>query len=70
MQLTDRVVHEKQLTTLMVTHNLRHAVEYGDRLLMMHEGRVVLDKQGAEKQAMKVEDLLGLFNTISVECGN
>ncbi len=70
MSLTDRVVREKQLTTLMVTHNLRHAVTYGDRILMMHQGHIVLDRAGEEKERLTVEDLLGLFNSISVECGN
>ncbi len=70
MQLTDRLVRQKRLTTLMVTHNLRHAVEYGDRLLMMHQGKIVLDKAGEEKRQTKVEDLLAIFNAISVECGN
>ena len=70
MDLTDRVVREKKLTTLMVTHNLRHAVEYGDRLLMMHEGHAVLDKAGQEKADTRVEDLLSIFNEISIECGN
>ncbi len=70
MKLTDQIVREKKLTTLMVTHNLRHATEYGDRILMMHQGKVVLDKGGDEKKNLKVEDLLGLFNTISIECGN
>ncbi len=70
MSLTDRVVREKQLTTLMVTHNLRHAVTYGDRILMMHQGHIVLDRAGEEKERLSVEDLLGLFNSISVECGN
>lgn len=70
MQLTDQIVREKGLTTLMVTHNLRHAVAYGNRLLMLHEGRAVLDKKGAEKAALQVEDVLSLFNEISVECGN
>ena len=70
MQLTGRIVAEKQLTTIMVTHNLRYAVEYGDRLLMMDKGKSVIDKSGEEKQALKVEDLLKTFNEISVECGN
>ena len=70
MELTDRIVREKHLTTLMVTHNLRHAVQYGDRLLMMHQGQIVLDKGGEEKRHTRVEDLLSLFNAISVECGN
>ena len=54
----------------MVTHNLRHAVQYGDRLLMMHQGGVVLDKAGEEKAVTRVEDLLEIFNAISIECGN
>ena len=54
----------------MVTHNLRHAVQYGDRLLMMHQGGVVLDKAGEEKANTRVEDLLEIFNAISIECGN
>ena len=70
MELTDRIVREKQLTTLMVTHNLRHAVTYGDRLLMMHQGNIVLDKHGEEKSSTTVDDLLDIFNEISIECGN
>ncbi len=70
MQLTGRLVKEKGLTTLMVTHNLRYALEYGDRILMLHEGNVVLDKQGADKQALTLDDVLGLFTQISIECGN
>ncbi len=70
MELTDRLVHEKKLTTLMVTHNLRYAADYGDRLIMMHEGRNVLDISGEEKKNTGVEDLLGRFNAISIECGN
>ena len=70
MELTDRVVREKQLTAIMVTHNLRHAVEYGSRLLMMDRGQVVLDKAGEEKRSLAVDDVLALFNRISIECGN
>ena len=70
MELTDKVVKEKHLTTMMVTHNLRYAVEYGDRLLMLDKGQIVLDKAGADKAAISVEDILHLFNTISIECGN
>jgi len=70
MELTNKIVREKNLTTLMVTHNLRHAVEYGDRLLMMHQGQIVLDKGGEEKKQTKVDDLLSIFNSISIECGN
>lgn len=70
MELTDEIVREKRLTTIMVTHNLRYAVEYGDRLLMMHEGKAVMDKSGEEKAQMKVEEILDLFTKISIECGN
>ena len=54
----------------MVTHNLRYAVEYGSRILMMDKGHIVLDKAGEEKQALAVDDILHLFNQISIECGN
>ena len=70
MELTAKIVAEKHLTTLMVTHNLRHALTYGDRLLMLHAGQVVLDRSGEEKQATQLDDILGLFNAISIECGN
>ena len=70
MQLTGKIVAEKHLTTIMVTHNLRFAVEYGNRLLMMHQGQTILDKKGREKSDMRVEDILDMFNAISIECGN
>ena len=70
MELTDKIVREKKVTTIMVTHNLRYAVEYGDRILMMHQGNAVLDKAGEEKKAISTEEIMGLFNRISVECGN
>jgi putative ABC transport system ATP-binding protein len=70
MNLTGKIVAEKKLTTIMVTHNLRYAVDYGDRLIMMHQGQVVMDKSGEEKQRTGIDDLLSKFNEISVECGN
>ena len=70
MELTGKVVKEKKLTTIMVTHNLRYAVEYGNRILMMHQGHAVLDKAGEEKAKLVVDDLLDQFNQISIECGN
>ena len=70
MRLTDQLVREKKLTSMMVTHNLRYAIEYGTRILMMHQGKIILDKKGDEKKAMKVDDVLDLFNEISIECGN
>lgn len=70
MELTGKIVKEKNLTTIMVTHNLRYAVEYGNRLLMMHQGQAIIDRCGEEKVKTKVEDLLDQFNAISIECGN
>ena len=70
MELTNEIVQEKQLTTLMVTHNLRHAVEYGNRLIMMHQGKAILDLDMQKKKETKIEDILGVFNEISIECGN
>lgn len=70
MELTDKIVKEKKLTTIMVTHNLRYAVEYGSRLVMMHQGEAIIDKAGNEKANIKVEDILKQFNQISIECGN
>ena len=70
MELTDKVVKEKKLPTIMVTHNLRYAVEYGDRLLMMHQGQAIIDKAGKEKKEIQIDDILEKFNAISIECGN
>ena len=70
MQLTGKIVREKQLTTIMVTHNLRYAVEYGDRLLMMHQGHAEMDVSDEARKKLKVEDILEKFNAISIECGN
>ena len=70
MELTDKIVKEKKLTTIMVTHNLRYAVEYGNRLIMMHQGECVIDKSGEEKAKMPVDEILKMFNEISIECGN
>ena len=70
MQLTGKIVAQKKLTTIMVTHNLRYAVEYGNRLLMMHQGHVELDLSGEARRSLRVDDLLRRFNEISIECGN
>ncbi len=70
MVLTDRVIREKKLTAVMVTHNLRYAVEYGDRILMMNRGRVVLDRAGEEKRSTSMDDILSMFNRISMESGS
>mgnify|MGYP000925827739 CR=1 FL=1 len=70
MELTNKIVKEKKITTIMVTHNLRYAVEYGSRLVMMHQGGIVMDKSGRQKEELKIEDILDKFNEISIECGN
>lgn len=70
MELTERFVREKQLTTLMVTHNLRFAIQYGDRLVMMHRGRTVMDEAYGGKAALDTRDLTEKFNEISIEDGN
>ena len=70
MDLTDRFVREKHLTALMVTHNLKYAAAYGDRLLMMHRGNIVLDVCGQEKERLGVRGLTEKFDEISLEDGN
>jgi len=65
LEITDRIVTENHLTTLMITHNMRDAIVHGNRLIMMHEGRVVVDVQGEEKAMLTVEKLLSLFNQAS-----
>ncbi len=70
MQLTDEIVKKNRLTVVMVTHNLRYAVEYGNRLIMMDKGQIVLHKNAEEKKETSVDDILHIFNDISIECGN
>ena len=70
MQLTDKFVRASKITTMMVTHNLRFAIEYGTRLIMMHEGKCIVDIRGEEKKKANVDDLLNIFYEISIEVGN
>lgn len=70
MQLTDKFVKASKITAMMVTHNLRFAVEYGTRLIMMHEGKCIVDIRGEEKKKANVDDLLNIFYEISIEVGN
>lgn len=65
LALTDRIVGEDNLTTLMITHNMKDAIAHGNRLIMMHEGRVIIDVSGEEKKRLTVEDLLGMFSRAS-----
>ncbi len=65
LELTDRIVNKDKLTTLMITHNMRDAIEHGNRLIMMHEGRIMINVEGEEKKKLTVEDLLALFTKAS-----
>src|SRR4030042_888377 len=67
LRLSDRIIKENNLTTLMVTHNMRDAIRHGDRLIMMYEGQIVLEISGKEKQKLTVEDLLVRFGNVSGE---
>ena len=61
IDLTNKIVRQKNITTLMITHNLKHAISYGDRLIMLHKGEVILDISGEEKLNMTIEEILGKF---------
>ena len=65
LDLTEQIVGEHHLTTLMVTHNMNDAIRLGNRLIMMHEGRIIYDVKGAEKKALTVPDLLQKFEEVS-----
>ena len=65
LDLTEKIVDERRLTTLMVTHNMNDAIRLGNRLIMMHEGRVIYDVSGAEKRSLTVADLLQKFEEVS-----
>ncbi|MBQ3251969.1 MAG: ABC transporter ATP-binding protein [Oscillospiraceae bacterium] len=65
LDATQRIVDKDNLTTLMITHNMRDAIAYGNRLIMMYDGRVVVDVSGEEKKNLTVERLLNLFSEVS-----
>ena len=67
LDATERLVSRDHLTTLMVTHNMRHAIRYGNRLIMMHEGHIIYDVEGEEKQNLKVSQLLEKFEQAAGE---
>lgn len=67
LELTDEIIRERELTALMVTHNMKDAIQYGNRLIMMHEGRIIYDVEGEEKKNLQVEDLLKKFEEASGE---
>ncbi len=64
LELTNKIVTQNKLTTLMITHNMRDALKYGNRLLMLNNGRIVLDVSGEEKQKLTLEDLLRKFGAL------
>lgn len=65
LEITDKLVTENKLTTLMITHNMHDAIAHGNRLIMMHEGRIVVDVCGEEKKQLTISQLLGLFEKAS-----
>lgn len=62
LELTDKIINENNLTTFMVTHNMKDALKYGNRLVMMNEGQIILDVSGEEKEKLEVKDLLKMFD--------
>lgn len=67
LELTEKIVNEQELTALMVTHNMKDAIQIGNRLIMMHEGRIIYDVSGEDKKKLQLEDLLEKFETASGE---
>ena len=65
LKLSEKIITENKLTALMVTHNMQNAIDYGNRLIMMHNGNIILDVSGEEKKNLKVEDLLSAFSKLS-----
>ena len=65
LEITEKIVERDQLTTLMITHNMKDAIAHGNRLIMMHEGRVIYDVAGEEKKKLHVSDLLKKFEQAS-----
>lgn len=65
LSITEQIIKEDHLTALMVTHNMKDAIRLGNRLIMMHEGRIIYDVEGAEKKQLKVPDLLKKFEEAS-----
>ncbi len=65
LELSDKIVAENHLTTMMVTHNMKDAIQHGNRLIMMYDGRIVIDVSGEEKKKLTVPQLLELFSKVS-----
>lgn len=65
LAISDKIIQEHQLTAMMVTHNIKDAIAHGNRLIMMHEGKIIYDVSGEEKKNLKVADLLAKFEEVS-----
>lgn len=65
LQLTEKIVTKNKLTTLMITHNMRDALRFGNRLIMMHNGNIIIDVEGEKKKNLTIEDLLKMFEKVS-----
>ena len=65
LEISDKIIQEHNLTAMMVTHNMKDAIAHGNRLIMMHEGKVIYDVAGEEKKKLHVSDLLAKFEEVS-----
>ena len=65
LEISDKLIEENHLTAMMVTHNMKDAIAHGNRLIMMHEGKIIYDVSGEEKKALHVSDLLAKFEEVS-----
>lgn len=67
MDITRKIVRERKITTLMVTHNMKHAISAGNRLFMMHQGKIVVDVEGKEKKELNTDKLMQLFEKVNIK---
>ena len=65
LDITDKIINENHLTTIMITHNMKDAIKHGNKLVMFHEGKIIIEISGEEKKKLTVEDLLEMFNKAS-----
>ena len=66
MEITERIVKETNITTMMITHNLKQAIKTGNRLIMMHRGKILIDVKGKEKEELTTEKLMNLFKDANI----
>ena len=65
LELSNKIINENHITTLMITHNMKDAIKCGNRLIMMYEGRIILDIAGEEKEKLTIDDIMEKFETVS-----